>query len=209
MKDNVNNALQKLADQTAVAAEILNAENTDWQVIQAYLSSKIADHILTPTQQGKLDRYVYINKHLGKYSQQEVLNQVVKLFNISLRQAYTDLNHTKELFAGVLNINKRFEQIQLIEACKKRIQKCEEMQDFKSAAMHERNLVALLKDIPEEEPTPAAFEGHVFEVTFNPELLGAEKVDMKALLAAINDKRGKTIKLDMFEELDHEDIPNE
>ena len=52
------------------------------------------------------------------------------------------------------------------------------------------------------------FEGHTFEMTFDPTLLGAKPItknDLKELLNSINSRRQKKIKTDMFDELDYEE----
>lgn len=210
MKEDVKLVLQRTADQVSAGAELLMAKTRDWQVIKAYLSNRLNDIVLTPTQQEKLKRYQYIYDQLvsGRYGEQEVINQVKKFFSIELTQAYEDLKCTREIFTTLLNINKRFEQKMELESARKMKRKCEELNDFKAAAQIQKNIVLLLKDLPDDVEDTQIFEGHTFEVTFDPSLLGAPAVDMKELLNSINEKRSKKINIDMFEELSYVEVPD-
>lgn len=83
------------------------------------------------------------------------------------------------------------------------------MGDMKALAAFEKNRKDLLKLLPDEDEKPVDFQGHVYELTFDPKLLGAPEINMKELLQSINAKRNKPIKIDMFEELEHEDLPKD
>lgn len=211
MKEDVKNALQKRAEEVNRQAEFIMAKTRDWQVIKQYMSNRVTDIELTPEQQKKMERYQFVYNEIvgGKSTDQQVATQVKSFFKISISQAYEDINATKEIFSTVININKQFELNLALQLNTKYKAKAEEMGDMKALAMFEKNRKDLLKLLPEEDDAPAdLFEGHTMEMVFDPTLLGAPvKVNMKELLAAINAKRNKAIKLDMFEELDHEDIP--
>lgn len=213
MKEDVKNALEKRAEEVSRQAEFILAKTRDWQVIKQYMSNRVADIQLTPEQQKKMERYQYVYNEIigGKSTDQQVATQVKNFFKISISQAYEDVNATKEIFSTIININKQFELNLALQLNTKYKAKAEAMGDLKALAMFEKNRKDMLKLLPEVEDNAAEmFEGHTYEMVFDPTLLGANtKVDMKELLAAINAKRGKKIKLDMFEELEHEDIPDD
>lgn len=193
--------LQEKAEQVTIATEVIVAKTSDWQVIQSFLSNKTKIDKLTPTQQKKLERYQYIYNQLAsfKYTETEVVNQVTHLYNIEYVQAYEDLNCTREIFSTVLNINKAFELKMLLEAAKKAIIKCDSVQDFKTSALYQKNMIVLLNLLQDAEPNQALFEGHTIEADFNPSLLGGPKIkkdDMLDLMNRINVKRGKKISID-------------
>jgi len=209
MKKDVIKVLEEKRDQIAAGTEMIVAKTRDWQVIVAYMNNRFNEIDLTPEQQEKLKRYQYIHAELSsfKYTEQEVIIQVMNMFDVKIVQAYEDLNSTKEIFSKVLSIKKRFEQKMQYEAAKKVLHKCEELQDFKAYAAVHKNIVLLLRDIQEEEDNAGElFDGHTFEVVVDPRLIGAPKVDRKAVLYAINAKRSKKINASIFEDIDHEDV---
>lgn len=211
MKTDVTRALVKKAEQVQAATEVLIAKTRDWQTIKAYLSNRLVDFELTPDQTLKLQRYQYIYNQLvsGKYTDGEIVNQVIKIYHIKISQAYEDMTAARELFNSVLNINKQFEVKMQLQINRSMLRKAEEIGDLKAYAALEKNRHKLLELLPEEEENPAEmFEGHIIEAVFDPRLLGAPDVDMKAVLEAINEKRGKKIHIDMFEETTFEEVPD-
>lgn len=209
MKENLNNALQRRAEEINAQAEFIMAKTHDWQVIKQYMSNRTNDLALTDEQQKKLERYQFIYNELvsGKSTDQQVVMQVKNFFKVSQSQAYEDMNASKEVFSSVVSLNRLFEINLALQLNKKYMAKAEEMSDMKALAAFEKNRKDLLKLLAEANENPAEFfEGHTYEMVFDPKLLGAPKVDMKELLAAINAKRAKPINLDMFEELDNEEI---
>lgn len=209
MKEEVSVVLKNKAEAIRKGAELLLEKTRDWQLIKQYLNNRLQDIELTATQQEKLNRYQYVYNQLvsGRYTDQEVITQLTKLHGISLRQAYEDMNATREIFCTVVNINKLFEIQLQIQITKGMIRKAEELQDFKSAAALGKNLATLLSMLPDVEENPAElFEGHTIEAVFDPSLLGAPPVNMKEVLTAINAKRKVKINTDMFEDIDHEEV---
>ncbi len=210
--DNVKKTLELKANQIGKATEILVSKTRDWQVIKEYMNNRLGKMQLTKMQQDKLERYQYIYNQLigGKYSETEVVYQVTNFFKISITQAYEDLNCSQEVFLTVLNINKRFEMKVELASARAIKRKCEEIGDYKALAAIQKNIINLLKELKDEEETQSdLFEGHTIEPTFDPRLLGAPDIDMKAVLQAINAKRGKKINIDMFEDIAHEEVSND
>ena len=205
MKEEVTKYLQKKAEQVSYATELLLSKTRDWQAIQQYLCNRLNEITLTPTQEEKLKLYQYIYNQLvsGKYTDQDVINQVMKLFDIKIVQAYEDLSCTREVFNSVININKLFELNLQLQINRDMMRKAAEINDFNSYRFLEKNRIELLKELPDVEENPGEdFIGHEFEATFDPRKLGAPDVNMKEVLTAINAKRKVKIKTDMFEELD-------
>ncbi|MEP7111197.1 MAG: hypothetical protein ABI760_24590 [Ferruginibacter sp.] len=214
MKDNekITALLQMKSAQVLSAAELLMSKTRDWQVIKQFLSNRLNDIILTKDQEKKLNRYQYIYNQLAsaRYTKLEVINQVQKLYSISVSQVYDDINCTQEIFSTVININKLFE-IQLeLESAKDMKRKCIEVSDIKTAALVQKNIIALQAMLPDDEQTPGEdFEGHTFEPVFDPRLLGSPEIDMNELLAAINAKRKVKIKTDLFQDIPFDQTSDE
>jgi hypothetical protein len=204
----VSNVLIKRAEQIRSAAEILIAKTNDWQIIKQFLCNRLDEVELTEIQQKKLERYQFIYNQLVscKYTDQDVLNMLIKTYKIKVGQAYEDMNCARELYTAVININKRFElQIEL-QSAKDMKRKCVEIGDFKTAGIIQKNMVAIIALLPDEEDNPAdLFEGHKIEAVFDPKLLGAPDVNMKQVLDAINAKRKVAIKTDMFDNIPYEE----
>lgn len=215
MSGNVSDALMKRVQQVHASTEMLLEKTQDWQMIKAYLSNRLrTDDFLTPQQKNKLKRYEYIYNQLvsGKFTDTEVLNQVQKMFNIKQVQAYEDMSCAREIFNTVLNINREFEVKLQLQINRNLIRKAEELGDMKAAAAFEKNRALLLKLLPEVEDNPAdLFESHKLEAVFDPRLLGAPDVDMKAVLEMINAKRKVKIDFEKFiVDIPHEEVdPNE
>ncbi len=204
----VSNILIKRAEQVRSAAEILIAKTNDWQIIKQFLCNRLAEVELTEIQQKKLERYQFIYNQLVscKYTDQDVLNMLIKTYKIKVGQAYEDMNCARELFTAVININKRFElQIEL-QSAKDMKRKCGEIGDFKTAGAIQKNMVAIIAMLPDEQDNPAElFEGHDIQAVFNPKLLGAPDINMNEVLAVINAKRKVVIKTDLFENIPYEE----
>ena len=215
MKEDVKNAMEKRSEEVNRQAEFIMAKTRDWQVIKQYMSNRVADIELTAEQQKKMERYQFIYNEIvgGKSTDQQVANQIKNFYKISISQAYEDVNATKEIFSTVISINRQFELNLALQLNTKYKAKAEEMGDLKALAMFEKNRKDLIKLLPEADDMPGdLFEGHVNELMFDPSLLGAPvnitMKDMIELAATINAKRNKKINLDLFEELDHEDLPD-
>lgn len=212
MKEDVRVTLQRLSEQVSYAAELLIAEKQDWQLIKMYLANRLKDMPLTTGQKSKLERYQFIYNQLvsGKYTNPEVVSQVKKLYSVSQSQAYADINAAKEIFNSIVTYNKQFEITQELEINRQMLRMARELQDVKGFAALEKNRAALIKMLPDTMDNASEyFEGHTYNMTFDPSLIGAPPVDMKELLATINAKRNKHIKTDMFEELDYKEIKKE
>ena len=90
------------------------------------------------------------------------------------------------------------------------MRKAEELCDFKSVAAFEKNRIAILALIENEEQNQGElFEGHQFENVFNPAIIGAGSVNLAELMIVINEKRKVKIKSELFTHLEFIDVPHE
>lgn len=207
----MDNFLDKRKNQISTSVELLMEHTRDWQTIKAYINNRLEVE-LTAEQQKKYDRYQFIYNNIcsGKYGKAQILEQVQRFFNIARTQAYEDYNATQEIFTSTISINKILELYLQLETCKELQRKSAAAGDFRAAAAFGKNIIAINKEIPEVENNLAdLFEGHNFEVTFDPALLGAPAVvDMQELLTKINVKRKVKIKMDFLnaEDINHEDV---
>ncbi|MES2457232.1 MAG: hypothetical protein V4594_16880 [Bacteroidota bacterium] len=205
--ENVTSLLVKKSEQVRAGAALLVGKTRDWQVIKQYLSNRLNEMELTGDQQSKLERYQFVYNQLvsGKYTKPEVVNLLKKLFHVGTSQAYEDINHSQEIFAAVVNINKQFELQLELESARAMKRKCIEVNDIQTAARVQKNIIQLIALLPDEENSPGEdFEGHTIEAVFDPQLLGAGEIDMDEVLKAINAKRKVPIKTDMFLHLNPE-----
>lgn len=210
--ENVGQLLIKKAQAVETASAAILDKTKDWQVIRNFLFNRIENIKLTPVQEKKLERYQFIYSQTcsGKYTDAEVRNSLMKIYDIkSVSQAYEDIRCSRELFLETMPLLRRFEIHVQLQVNRNMQRKAEEINDMRAAALFEKNRIALLALLPEEEEHPEIFEGHKITATFNPKLLReGEMVNMEAmadLLASINAKRDVKIKTDMFTELDFEE----
>lgn len=213
MSKSVNTALQRRAAEVAAGAEALMAKTRDWQLIQQYYCNRLGEEFLTDEQKKKRDRYQFVYNALvtGKYTTPQVVNQLISIYKIKSTQAYEDVKCTKELWPSFANLNRQFELQVELDINRKMLNKAAEIGDMKAYAQLEKNRIKMLQLLPEETDTPAdLFEGHEIEPVFNPALIGAPTItteDLKDLLKSINAKRSKPFNMDLFEDLDFEEVP--
>lgn len=215
MREELKVMLAEKAEQVARSAELIMAKTRDWQMVKEYMCNRLDEIELTPTQQDKLKRYQFIYNQLvsGKYTDNDIVAMSAKMHGTKRVQAYEDLAATRELFNSVINLNKNFELSLALEITKNYMRKCEEAGDFKALQKFNKDKIEIIKQLQDiEDNRGELFEGHVFEMTFDPALLGAPEItkeNMKDLLSSINAKRDKKIKIDMFDDyIEYKDIPN-
>ena len=195
MREELKVMLAEKAEQVARTAELIMAKTRDWQMVKEYMCNRLEEMELTVTQKEKMSRYQFIYNQLvsGKYTDNQVVNMSAKMHGTKQTQAYEDLAATRELFNSVINVNKSFELNLALEVTKNYMRKCEEMQDFKALQKFNKDKIEIIKQLEDiEDNRGELFEGHVFEMTFDPTLLGAPEItkkDMMDLLKSINSKR--------------------
>lgn len=208
--ENVLNVLAEKANIVHNASMAVYAVTQDWQTIREYMCNRLNYDNLTEVQKKKLERYNFIYSNLlsDKYSKVEVIKLLERFYSISQKQAYEDYNCVVEIYPSVSRINKNYELMHELEVAKDLRRKAAAVQDWKSAAAFQKNIIAITALLPDEEDNSAdLFEGHNYELTFNPELLGGPKIDdneLADLLKTINAKRSVKINLDNFEIIQEE-----
>lgn len=214
MREELKVMLAEKAEQVAISAEIIMAQTRDWQMVKEYMCNRLEEEYLTETQKEKMKRYQFIYNQLvsGKYTDSDIVSMSAKIFDTKKTQSYEDLAATRELFNSVINVNKAFELHLALEITKNYMRKCEEMSDLKQLQKFNKDKIEIIKQLQDiEDNRGELFEGHVFEMTFDPTLLGAPEItkeNMTALLKSINEKRDKKINLSIIEDLEFKDIPN-
>lgn len=211
MKNNLKKELQIRAGQVATRAELIMAKTRDWQAVLDSISNQVAEP-LTEDQEKKKERYQFMYNQLvsGKFLDNEVVNQTMKMFDIQISQAYEDLKATREIFNTVISLDKQFELNLALQECKRNMRKCSEIGDMNNLHKFEKNKIAIISALEDlQDDRGELFEGHTFEFTFDPSLLGGPaitKKDMIELMASINAKREKKINIDLFEELEFKNV---
>ena len=188
-------ALVKKQQAIVQGAELLAASVSDWQVIRDYLTNRVQGLQLTRMQEEKMKRYQFMYNQLasGKYMEREVVNMAMKHFDIEQWQALDDMHHSKELYCTVFPINKLFELRVQLDLNRTMLQKCSDANDTKGYAALEKNRAKLIELIPEiEENAADNFKPHTWIIRFDPTLIGAKPVDMKAILDYIKQRHKGT-----------------
>lgn len=210
-KTDVKTALQQRAQDVARAADLLLQKTRDWQRIELFVCNRLQEP-LTPEQEKKLTRYQFVYNQMisGKYTDNEIVQQLINIHKVKITQAYEDVKKTREIWPKAINVTQEMGlQVQL-EINRKAQIKAMELGDMKSFAQLEKNRIKMLSMLEKEDDTMAdAFEGYQIEPVFNPDLIGAPKItrdDALELLKAINAKRGKKVNLDIFTDIDWEDV---
>lgn len=201
--ENVTSHLVKQAKSIANGAELLASTVNDWQLIRRYLTNRLAEVELSDVQQKKLERYNFIYDQLatGNYTDKEIVPLISERFSVSIRQAYEDIACSKEVYTHVFNFNKGFELRLQLDLNREMLKKAKEKGEFKNYAALEKNRIRLMEMMPDLEESENWFEPHELIIQFNPDLIGAPKVDMQEVLKYINEKRKAKIKTELFEEI--------
>lgn len=200
----VNRVVTESQQQIAHAAELLAAEVNDWQTIQNYITRRVTDIKLSPEQETKLKRYQFIYNQLsgGRFTDEDVVSQLEDHFSISYVQALKDIRDAKELYTVAFQVNKQFEIKLQLTLNRIMLDKANNMQDLKAYAALEKNRQKLLAMLPDDADGRADdFEGHTYQILFEPELLGIEPInnkDLEQFLQTIKEKFGVSVQIPGF-----------
>ena len=207
MKTDVTQQLQNHVSAIRKGAELVVNSINDWQVIRQFLSNRSGGLALTDIQQAKLDRYNFMYNQLasGNFSEYDVVEVVSKKYEITIQQGYEDLACTKEIYSTLFNFNKAFELRIQLDLNRIMLKKAEVDEDYIAYASLEKNRIKLMQMIPEMDLDENWFEPHQNIIEFNPELIGAEQVDMQEVLNYINEKRKLKINTALFDEAEKVD----
>lgn len=174
------------ASHKAILQQSMNAhmELLDWQMIRDFITNRVQGISLSTDQEFKLKIYQYIYDQLQsyKYTEQEVVKSVERLFNRSFSQACADMRHAKEIFNTTLKINKLFEIKLQIDRLKIEQQKCINSGQSKDFALISKVIQSYIEMLPDDEDEMShLFTGHTNMITFNPALLGIEPLSKSVL----------------------------
>jgi len=171
------------------------AEQTnDWMMIRDYMNNRLGELKLTESQKQKLRRYQFAYDQIssGKYTEMEVIAQLVEHFKIEEAMAIADLKCSKEIYSTTLAIDKRFEIKMQIELLKIEQQKARDVGNLDASAKLAKCIAEFLKMVPDEMPDKDdAFTPHQNVLTFNPAILGIPAIDkseMNELLKTLANK---------------------
>jgi hypothetical protein len=181
---------EKLLRQATWMAEQTN----DWMMIRDYMNNRLGELKLTEPQKQKLRRYQFAYDQIssGKYTEMEVIAQMVEHFKIAEATAIADLKCSKEIYSTTLAIDKRFEIKMQIELLKIEQQKARDVGNLDASAKLAKCIAEFLKMVPDEMPDKDdAFTPHQNVLTFNPAILGIPAIDkseMNELLKTLANK---------------------
>jgi hypothetical protein len=160
------------------------------------MTNRVNEFTLSPMQEFKLKRYQFIYDQLssGKYSDKEVREMTMKMFNIAENQAMSDMKTSQELFSTTLSVNKKFKILLQIQHLEKMQRKARDNNKLDEYSKLQRVMNELLRMLPDEIETPTDnFEPRKNVIMYDPSILGVQKVpdaEIKDLLAKISRELG-------------------
>ncbi len=190
-------------------SQVRTREAKDWKMIVEYMTNRDKDIQLNKAQQDKLDQYQYIyNQFISCKSERVVINIFMKKYEVSESIARKNVLSTQELFGHCIKLDKAFELNVQLQIAKDLQRKCEEVQDFKSAAGFQKNATTILRLLKDEDLCPGEhYEGINIECVFDPTLIGGDPItraDFDELVELINKNRTKKIDPKFYEAIDFE-----
>lgn len=190
-------------------SQVRTREAKDWKMIVEYMTNRDKDIQLNKAQQDKLDRYQYIyNQFISSKSERVVIDIIIKKYEVNESIARKYVLSTQELFGHCIKLDKTFELNVQLQIAKNLQRKCEEVQDFKTAAGFQKNATNILRLLKDENLSPGEnYEGIHIEAVFDPTLIGGDPVtkkDFDELVALINKNRTKKIDPKFYEAIDFE-----
>lgn len=181
------NAMLTLTASVDHAMETIN----DFQMVRKFMYNRLGDAMkLSETQEMMLKRYqfVYDQFSTGKYSESDIVHQLIAQFGITEATARQSIARAKELFNNTLSLKRLFEIKLDIETTNRLIRKAEKANRFDDVAKLMKVKVELYKLLPDEEEVPADyFEPRKNEFMYDPHLLGVEPVSQGEIQKVLDD----------------------
>jgi hypothetical protein len=190
------NKLEQKALEISAQVDWMAEQVNDFQMIRQYMTNRVNEFTLSPMQEFKLKRYQFIYDQLssGKYSDKEVREMTMKMFNIAENQAMSDMKTSQELFSTTLSVNKKFKILLQIQHLEKMQRKARDNNKLDEYSKLQRVMNELLRMLPDEIETPTDnFEPRKNVIMYDPSILGVQKVpdaEIKDLLAKISRELG-------------------
>lgn len=190
------NFIQENKLELVARMEWMAEQTNDLQTIRAYMNNRFANIQLNDNQELKLRRwqFVYDQMSSGKYTQQEIRNQLELHFKIDRSTSLADLRTAQELFSTTLNINKLFKiqmDIQLLDTMQLKAREANKLDEYAKLQKAKNELYKMLPDEVDNPTDNFEARQNIFE--YNPELLGMKPVSsdkMKALIEQLKHDHG-------------------
>lgn len=151
-------------------------DNLD-KVVKYYFSdpddAKLSKTLLDQLERWKFIRLVYSTWQIS--NDRQVVNAVMKEFDVEERQGYRDIKAAKKLYSRLEETDKEFERIILIESIKKNKSKAEASGQLKLIAMYDANLIKI-GGYDKELEAPKIIQIIKNEMVYDPRLVGGEEV---------------------------------
>lgn len=193
MKKNVQQALikqqQEIERMAIAASEHLN----DIHSIRSYLTRRVAQMELTPTQEHMLSLYEFAYNQLisGKYTDDEVAELVALKCGGNKSEAYAIIRESRDLYCSSIKFNRKWELKREKQVNQLLREKAEAMGDYKAAAAFSKIIAKLIEMSEEEDEREDTFTGHTLVVSASPEILGVKKPDKKEVKKLLDDLKKK------------------
>jgi len=182
-------------------------------------ADKILDYLingdeskLTEKQIKQLDKYNFIEARLRHLESRTIVAKMVtKRFNISLSQAYRDIQTTQEIYGKCQLTQKDYYKAFLVDSIVETMKLAKEAGDYRSLNSAQKNLIVLM-GFDKEDPSeldPSMFQQHVLIINSDIETLGLPKIDnLEGKIRQF--KKAKPIEFDRFTDVeDAEDLEDD
>ncbi|MGB4775702.1 MAG: hypothetical protein WBP45_11045 [Daejeonella sp.] len=175
--------------------ELQRYEDNFDKVVKYYFDEKnqvkLSDDLLNQLERWKFVRMIYSSWKI--YNRREVVNAVIKEFDVNEATAYRDVANAQRLFVRLEEVNREFERIIQIEKIKKTRDKCEAKGDFRTVAVCDTNLIKIGGYDKELEP-PKVIVNIINQLTYDPSLVDAEPIaDLEKTIKSFLVKKKKQL----------------
>lgn len=148
-----------------------NNSRKNLEVIENYLCADEDDRLMMPLskkQKELLERWSYADEQLRKdrWKHTEILDMLMKRFNISENSARDDLRSAQMVFGSANALNKLYTSYAQVRRLENNIRVCIAAQNFKAAADFEKVLQKALQALPDNQ-APKSPRQIVFNIANN------------------------------------------
>lgn len=175
--------------------------------------TKPEKHSLTHTQLKQLSRWKFARMWFSEFSPKndyEVVKALREEYGISEKQAYTDVQNCKRLFASVDKVNEEFEKVMLIENIKQTRLKAATLGTVKSLEVVNKCNIVLAKLHGFDKEKDTAQEPKIVQVliTADPLAIGAKPIDnLDAVIKNFKRKKDEAYQREILD-VDYEELVN-
>ena len=177
--------LKSKYDEVSEAVEKYSKYTNDFMAIKKFMKSRVENIKLTEAQQEIYNRLQFIYNQLvsGKYSEQQIVHMLTnEPYNLKRSQAYYDIQTCKDLFSTARPLDKQFLLKLNYERLEIQMRKASEANNLDVYAKLQKNMLELLKMMPDEElEVPEDYVPTLVVPMYDPRLLGIKTVDAQKL----------------------------